>query len=164
YCVFDLVEAGGEDLTPRPLGERRAVLERTIRPMEALRISEVWRDDAERRYAEACRAGWEGLIAKRADAPYGHGTSRDWFERKCVRAQGLVSGGSTAPAGSRTAFGALLVGYYDGGLLRYAGKVGTGYSAARLTELGSRLRNLETREPPFADARSIPRGTHWTRP
>ena len=73
-------------------------------------------------------------------------------------------GGYTDPAGSRTDFGALLVGYYEGGRLRYAGKVGTGYSAERLTELGARLRKLETSESPFADARPIPRGTHWTRP
>ena len=73
-------------------------------------------------------------------------------------------GGYTDPAGSRTDFGALLVGYYEGGLLRYAGKVGTGYSAERLTELGARLRKLETSESPFVDARPIPRGTHWTRP
>ena len=73
-------------------------------------------------------------------------------------------GGYTDPAGSRTDFGALLVGYYEDGELRYAGKVGTGYSAATLRDLGARLRKLETPESPFVDARPIPRGTHWTRP
>jgi ATP dependent DNA ligase C terminal region len=73
-------------------------------------------------------------------------------------------GGYTDPAGSRTDFGALLVGYYEQGRLRYAGKVGTGYSVATLRELGARLRTLETPESPFVDARPIPRGTHWTRP
>ena len=73
-------------------------------------------------------------------------------------------GGYTDPAGKRTDFGALLVGYYDGDRLMYAGKVGTGYSAARLVELGARLRELETAESPFADVRPVPRGTHWTRP
>jgi bifunctional non-homologous end joining protein LigD len=164
YCVFDLLEAGGEDLTARPLVDRRALLERGIRPTEGLRISEAWRDESERRYAEACRSGWEGLIAKRADAPYACGRSRDWLKLKCVLEQEFVIGGYTDPAGSRTDFGALLVGYYDADVLRYAGKVGTGYSAAKLTELGSRLRKLETRESPFADARPIPRGIHWTRP
>ena len=73
-------------------------------------------------------------------------------------------GGYTDPAGSRTDFGALLVGYYEDGRLRYAGKVGTGYSAATLRGLGARLRELEVPEAPFVDARPIPRGTHWIRP
>jgi DNA ligase D-like protein (predicted ligase) len=164
YCVFDLLEAGGKDLTGRPLVERRARLEQAIRPTSALQISEAWHDESERRYAEACRGGWEGLIAKRADAPYAHGRSRDWLKLKCVLEQEFVIGGYTDPAGKRTDFGALLVGYYEGDRLRYAGRVGTGYSAERLTELGARLRKLETSESPFADARPIPRGTHWTRP
>jgi bifunctional non-homologous end joining protein LigD len=164
YCVFDLLEAGGKDLTGRPLVERRARLERAIRPTSGLQISEAWHDESERRYAEACRDGWEGLIAKRADAPYAHGRSRDWLKLKCVLEQEFVIGGYTDPGGRRTDFGAVLVGYYEGGLLRYAGKVGTGYSAERLTELGARLRKLETSESPFVDAKPIPRGTHWTRP
>lgn len=164
YCVFDLLEAGGEDLSARPLVERRARLERTIRPKKGLQISEAWRDDSQRRYAQACRSGWEGLIAKRADAPYARGRSRDWLKLKCVLEQEFVIGGYTDPAGSRTDFGALLVGYYEADRLRYAGKVGTGYSAETLMELGARLRKLARSESPFADARPIPRGTHWTRP
>jgi bifunctional non-homologous end joining protein LigD len=164
YCVFDLLEADGEDLTGRPLVERRARLERAIAPTPALLISEAWHDESERRFAEACRAGWEGLIAKRGDAPYAHGRSRDWLKLKCVLAQEFVVGGYTDPAGSRTDFGALLVGYYEGDRLRYAGKVGTGYTAETLTKLGARLRRLQTSESPFVDARPIPRGTHWTRP
>ena len=78
--------------------------------------------------------------------------------------QELVIGGYTEPAGARTDFGALLVGYYEDGRLRYAGKVGTGYSAETLAKLGARLRKLETRDSPFVDARPVPRGTHWTRP
>src|SRR2546428_13214998 len=78
--------------------------------------------------------------------------------------QDLAIAATTAPTSSSTYFGALLVGNYENGRLRYAGKVGTGYSAATLTALGSRLRALETPESPFVDARPIPRGTHWTRP
>ena len=164
YCVFDLLEADGKDFTGRPLVERRARLEEAIRPTPALRISEAWHNESERRYAEACRAGWEGLIAKRADAPYTHGRSRDWLKLKCVLEQEFVVGGYTEPAGGRTDFGALLVGYFEAERLRYAGKVGTGYRAATLAELGARLRKLETSRSPFVDARPIPRGTHWTRP
>ena len=164
YCVFDLLELDGEDLRSRPLLERRARLTSGIRPRAGLQLSEAWRGDSQRRFAQACRSGWEGLIAKQADAPYTEGRSRQWLKLKCSWEQELVIGGYTDPAGSRTDFGALLVGYYEEGTLRYAGKVGTGYKAETLRELGARLRALETRESPFADVRPIPRGTHWTRP
>jgi bifunctional non-homologous end joining protein LigD len=164
FCVFDLLDVGGEDLRDRPLLERRARLTRAIRPSAALQLSEAWRDDSQRRFAQACRAGWEGLIAKRAQAPYVPGHSRDWLKLKCVWEQEFVIGGYTDPAGSRTDFGALIVGYYEDGRLKYAGKVGTGYTAATLRDLGARLRELETPESPFVDARPVPRETHWTRP
>ena len=164
YCVFDLLEIDGEDLTQRPLLERRARLAEAVQPHPALQLTEAWQGDSERRFREACGLGWEGLIAKRADAPYARGRSKDWLKLKCVWEQELVVGGYTDPAGSRTDFGALLVGYYEDGALRYAGKVGTGYRAETLRDLGGRLRALETDESPFADARPIPRGTHWTRP
>jgi bifunctional non-homologous end joining protein LigD len=83
---------------------------------------------------------------------------------KCAWEQELVIGGFTDPGGSRTDFGALLVGYYEDARLRYAGKVGTGFTAKTLRELGTRLRNLQTPESPFVDARPIPRGAHWARP
>jgi DNA ligase D-like protein (predicted ligase) len=164
YCVFDLLELDGEDLRNRPLLERRARLTQTVRPRAGLQLSEAWRGDSQRRFAQACRSGWEGLIAKQADAPYSEGRSRQWLKLKCSAEQELVVGGYTDPAGSRTDFGALLVGYYEKGRLRYAGKVGTGYSAETLRALGARLRELETSESPFVDARPIPRGTHWTLP
>jgi DNA ligase D-like protein (predicted ligase) len=164
YCVFDILAIEGEDTTQWPLAERRAILTRAIRPGPALQVSEAWRDDSQRRFADACRSGWEGLIAKRVDAPYVPGRSKNWLKLKCVWVQEFVIGGYTDPTGSRTDFGALLVGYHEDGRLRYAGKVGTGYTAARLRDLGARLRALGTSEPPFTDARPVPRGTHWTRP
>ncbi|HEV3266539.1 MAG TPA: non-homologous end-joining DNA ligase [Acidimicrobiales bacterium] len=164
YCVFDLLEVDGDDLTGRPLVERRARLMSAIRPSPALQHTEAWHDDSERRFEAACRSGWEGLIAKRADAPYVAGRSKDWLKLKCVWEQEFVIGGYTDPGGSRTDFGALLVGYYEQGSLRYAGKVGTGYTQATLHDLGIRLRKLETTKPAFVDARPIPRGAHWTQP
>jgi bifunctional non-homologous end joining protein LigD len=164
YCVFDLLELDGEDLTSQPLLQRRARLTDAVRCSDALQVIDSARGDSERRFAQACTSGWEGLIAKRADAPYTRGRSKDWLKLKCAWEQEFVIGGFTDPAGSRTDFGALLVGYNEDGQLRYAGKVGTGYSAATLHDLGARLRALESPESPFLDARPIPRGTHWTRP
>ena len=164
FCVFDLLEIDGEDLTDRPLVERRARLTSSIVSASALQCSEAWSDESQRRFAEACRLGWEGLIAKRADSPYVSGRSRDWLKLKCVWEQEFVIGGYTDPTGSRSDFGALLVGYYEQGSLLYAGKVGTGFTKATLNDLGIRLRKLETSKSAFADARPIPRGTHWTRP
>jgi bifunctional non-homologous end joining protein LigD len=164
FCLFDLLELDGDDLRARPLLERRARLTQSIRPGAALRISEAWCDDSQRRFAQACRSGWEGLIAKLAQAPYSAGRSRNWLKLKCVWEQEFVIGGYTDPAGSRTDFGALLAGYYEDDRLRYAGKIGTGFSSVTLHELGARLRELETPNSPFLDARPVPRGTHWTRP
>ena len=164
YCVFDVLEIDGEVLTHLPLDERRDRLKRAIQTSAALQLSEAWRDDAQRRFIQACKSGWEGLIAKRAGAPYVPGRSKDWLKLKCVWEQEFVIGGYTDPTGSRTDFGALLVGYHEDGRLRYAGKVGTGYTAVRLRDLGEQLRSLEWLGPSFVDAKPIPRGTHWTRP
>ena len=164
YCVFDLLEVDGKDLTDQPLVGRRAELASKVRSSSALQHTEAWRDDSQRRFAEACRSGWEGLIAKRADAPYVAGRSKNWLKLKCVWEQEFVIGGYTEPNGSRTDFGALLVGYYEQGVLRYAGKVGTGYTKSTLNDLGLRLRTLEASGPPFVDARPVPRGAHWTKP
>jgi bifunctional non-homologous end joining protein LigD len=164
YCVFDLLDVDGEDLAGLPFVERRARLATTIQPSSSLELTEAWRGDSERRFAEACRSGWEGLIAKRADAPYAAGRSKDWLKLKCVWEQEFVVGGFTDPTGSRSDFGALLVGFYEHDGLRYAGKVGTGFTRKMLHDLGTQLRRLETAEDPFVDVRPIPRGTHWTRP
>jgi bifunctional non-homologous end joining protein LigD len=164
FCVFDLLELNREDVRHESLLERRARLVHAVQPGAALQISKAWRDDSQRRFAQACRSGWEGLIAKRAQGAYVTGRSRDWLKLKCVWEQELVIGGYTDPTGSRADFGALLVGYYEDGRLRYAGKVGTGFSAATLRDLGARLRELATPGSPFVDARPIPRGTHWVQP
>jgi bifunctional non-homologous end joining protein LigD len=164
YCVFDLLALDGEDLTGEPQLARRARLASVVEPSATLQLTEAWHGDSQRRFVDACRSGWEGLIAKRADAPYTAGRSRNWLKLKCAWEQELVIGGFTDPGGSRTDFGALLVGYYEDAQLRYAGKVGTGFNANTLRDLGAKLRRLEARESPFVDARPVPRGAHWTRP
>jgi bifunctional non-homologous end joining protein LigD len=116
-------------------------------------------------FTHACRQGWEGVIAKRADSPYRETRSRDWLKFKCEAGQELVVGGFTAPRGSRTELGALLLGYYDGDRLRYAGKVGTGFDRETLKDLGRRLRALRRETSPFVAAGSIREpGITWVTP
>src|SRR5919204_169760 len=102
-------------------------------------------------------ARWEGLIAKRLGTPYVSTRSRDWLKLKCTRAQELVIGGFTAPRGSRTDLGALLVGHFEGDRLRYAGKVGTGFTRATLGELSERLAPLVRETSPFEFEKGIPK-------
>jgi bifunctional non-homologous end joining protein LigD len=114
--------------------------------------------------AQACRDGWEGLIAKRLGTPYVSARSRDWLKLKCTRAQELVIGGFTAPRGSRTDLGALLVGHFEGDRLRYAGKVGTGFSHTTLRELSEQLAPLVRETSPFEPEKGIPRAATWVEP
>jgi bifunctional non-homologous end joining protein LigD len=160
--VFDLLRHEGRDVRDLPLRERKSLLRGALKFGGRMRYSAHRNEHGARLFREACRQGLEGLIAKRADSPYRSGArSRDWLKLKCHLEQELVIGGFTAPQGSRTDFGALLVGYHEDGRLRYAGKVGTGFDRATLETLGRRLRELERDDPPFVDVHPIPRGTHW---
>lgn len=164
--LFDLPCHAGEDLRPLPLRKRKARLRRALDFTDPVRFTPHRNGEhGEELYREACENGLEGVIAKRADSPYRSGRSRDWLKLKCNAEQELVIGGFSAPKGSRTQFGALLVGYYDEeGRLRYAGKVGTGFDQRTLQALGARLRELEQDESPFADVKPVPPGTRWVRP
>ena len=150
--AFDLLHLDADDLRDRPLHERRALLEATVKPGGALRLTEVLHGDSERRYREACAAGWEGLIAKVADSRYVSGRSRDWLKLKCLAEQELVVGGWTEPRGSRTGLGALLVGVYEGDRLLYAGRVGTGFDRRTLDDLVAQLQSARTRHEPLRRA------------
>jgi bifunctional non-homologous end joining protein LigD len=164
YYVFDLLRLGREDVRELPLRERKAMLRQALRFEGHVRFSPHRNEHGEQLFRDACRKGLEGLMAKRADSPYRATRSSDWRKLKCHAEQELVIGGYTAPQGSRTDFGALLVGYFEDGRLSYAGKVGTGFDRATLRELGARLRKLERDDPPFVDVHPIPRGTHWVEP
>jgi bifunctional non-homologous end joining protein LigD len=151
FYVFDILRDAGEDVTKAPLRERKARLGKALAFEDPIRFTTHRNGDGEAFYREACRKGWEGLIAKRADAPYTHGRSRDWLKFKCSAEQELVIGGYTAPRGSRTDLGALLLGYYEDGELRYAGKVGTGFTRDTLHDLAAKLAPLKRDGSPFAD-------------
>jgi bifunctional non-homologous end joining protein LigD len=162
--VFDALRLDGRDIRDLPLRERKAALRRTLRFNGPIRYTPHRNERGEQLFREACRKGLEGVIAKRADSPYRATRSSDWRKLKCHAEQELVIGGYTAPQGSRTDFGALLVGYFEDGALRYAGKVGTGFDQETLRDLGRRLRDLERDDPAFVDVHPIPRGTHWVQP
>jgi DNA ligase D-like protein (predicted ligase) len=164
YYVFDILWLDGQDTTRLELLDRKRLLEAAITFEAPLRYTAHRVGDGERFYRQACRSGWEGLIAKRGASPYVHRRSPDWLKFKCVAEQELVIGGWTDPEGGRTDFGALLVGYYDGAALVYAGKVGTGYDAATLRALGARLRLLVRPTSPFARGDPPAAGAHWAKP
>jgi DNA ligase D-like protein (predicted ligase) len=162
--VFDLLWLNGVDVRALPLRARKSLLREAIRFDDPIRLTTHRNGNGKELFAEACRRGWEGLIAKRAASPYSERRSRDWLKFKCARGQELVVGGYTDPQGSRSGFGALLLGYFEDGELRYAGKVGTGFDEATLSDLAARLEQLETTSSPFADPTAAERGAHWVDP
>ncbi len=163
FYLFDLLYFDGHDLRDLPLRKRKSLLRRALAFADPVRYTSHRNERGEEFFSEACAKGWEGLIAKRADSPYTSRRSGDWLKLKCSREQELVIGGFTSPQGSRKRFGALLVGYYEEGELRYAGKVGTGFSERVLDDLGARLERLRTDRSPFTGD-DLPREAHWVRP
>jgi len=166
YYAFDLLWLDGLDVRALPLRTRKRLLRDAIAAGGPIRLSTHRNGEGEAMFEHACAHGWEGVIAKRADSPYRATRSRDWLKFKCEAGQELVIGGFTAPRGSRTEFGALLLGYHDGDReLRYAGKVGTGFDRETLRELGDRLRALRRERSPFSDADVIRERTiTWVEP
>ena len=164
--TFDLLWLDGHDVRALPLRTRKRLLRDALSWRDPLRLTPHRNRDGQAMFADACRRGWEGVVAKRADSAYRDVRSRDWLKFKCEAGQELVIGGFTAPRGSRVEFGALLVGYFDGrGDLIYAGKVGTGFDTDTLHSLGAALRERVVATSPFADPASIKeRGVTWVRP
>jgi bifunctional non-homologous end joining protein LigD len=169
YFVFDLPHCAGFDLTRAPLLARKQLLARVLGAPRGgvVRVSEHVTGHGAAFFRQACALGLEGVVSKLGDSHYQTKRSRSWVKVKCLQRQELVVGGFTRPEGSRTHFGALLVGVYDdAGALRFAGKVGTGFTAASLAELARRLRPRIVEAPPFVDP---PRGAEakratWVRP
>jgi bifunctional non-homologous end joining protein LigD len=162
YHVFDVLWIDGRDVTSLSLDARREILEAL--PLQAP-LSLVDRLDDRQPWERACKEGWEGVIAKRRDAPYEHRRSPHWLKMKCEASQELVVGGFTDPQGGRVGLGALLVGYFEGDDFVFAGKVGTGFDTKRLLDLRRQLDALEIPQAPFTRAVGLPRlRVHWVRP
>lgn len=164
YCAFDLLHLLGRDTTGLELSERKALLAKVLEGApEAVEMVTGSRGEPSLLLRRACAEGWEGLVAKRSDAPYRAGRSGDWQKLKCAASQELVIGGWTDPSGTRPGLGALLVGYYDAERLCYAGKVGTGFDHQQLRELHRELSQRELAESPFTSPPRV-KGAHWARP
>ena len=161
YHVFDILWMNGRAVTALPIEERRALLkslpfEAPMQRVELIEDPEPW--------DRARREGWEGVIAKRRGSPYEHRRSKHWLKMKVEASQEFVVGGFTDPQGTRVGFGALLIGYYDGDDLAFAGKIGTGFDTRRLLDLRQRLDALAVETAPFTKGTGLPRHGHWVRP
>ena len=164
YFVFDVLYMNGHDLRKEPLLKRKELLKRAFKFDRRIRYVPHRLKDGEAYYEQACREQWEGVIAKRAASLYVCGRSRDWLKFKCSLQQEFVIVGYTDPEGQRTGFGALLIGYYSGKDLLYAGKVGTGYTISTLRDLTKRMSAIE-RKLPLVKGIGLPRkNVHWVEP
>ncbi len=171
YAIFDLLYLDGRDWSQNPLVERKDRLRELLQGKGRVPLvfySEHQEAGGKDAWAHACEHQLEGIIGKRSDAPYVQQRSRSWIKLKCRRGQELVIGGYTEPGGSRSGFGALLMGVRDENGLRYAGKVGTGFDERTLASLRKRLARLEQKKSPFAGGAGAPnfsfKGAHWVKP
>ncbi len=168
YQAFDLLHLDGFDLTATPQAARKRALAEVLESAglvgsARIRYTDHLDGQGDVFFDNVCRLGLEGIVSKRANAPYREGRNRHWLKLKCTRHEELVIGGYTDPSGGRTGFGALLLGAYHEGRLVYTGKVGTGFSDRQLEDMHRRLAALEVKDSPF---RPPPRerGVHWVRP
>jgi bifunctional non-homologous end joining protein LigD len=167
YYAFDLLNVDGRDTRQLPLRERKALLQTLVQPVgDPIRFSASLEGDPRRLLAQVKRHGLEGIIAKDPESTYeaGHRSSR-WLKIKTGQRQEFVIGGYTPPEGARKYFGAIAVGYFQRGQLRYASKVGTGFDSTNLEELYRQFRSLESSRYPFVDLPASARGQfHWLKP
>ena len=168
--AFDILRDGLKDLRRLPLVERRLKLQERIQPRGKetawIRLSEITLDDGRDMLRRARDEGWEGLIVKEAHSPYHSGKrSPVWRKMKLLKQQEFVVGGWTTPRQTRSYFGSLLLGYYDdGGELRWAGSVGTGFDQKELERVWRLLEERKTDRSPFADAFKTAEKAGWVKP
>lgn len=162
YHVFDLLWIDGRDLRALPIEQRQAILSGLPLGPPLSRVTPI---DHPRPWELAREQGWEGVVAKRRGSPYESRRSPHWLKMKVETSQELVVGGFTEPQGKRVGLGALLVGYFEGDDLVFAGKIGTGFDTRLLLDLRARLDAIEIPASPFTRAVGLPRlRAHWVRP
>ena len=164
YYVFDVIYLNGADIRKLPLLERKRLLRKALTFDSRIRYVPHRLGEGLAYFEKACKENWEGVIAKRIQSPYVSGRSRDWLKFKCSRQQEFVIVGFTDPEGQRSGFGALLVGYYAGEGLMYAGKVGTGFTTQTLSSLAKALTALERKKPAVTGIGLPRKNVHWVQP
>lgn len=170
YFAFDILAVDGEDLTRLALEERKKRLKKLLgRGAGLIRYTRHVDAEGAEVFAKACALGAEGIISKLRDGPYRLGArSSDWQKIKCIKRQEFVVGGFTDPSGSRVGVGSILVGYYERGALKFAGKVGTGkgWSNSFSLQLRQKLERIETDKSPFDPTPPgwLGRNAHWVKP
>jgi bifunctional non-homologous end joining protein LigD len=164
FAAFDLLYADGKDLRKTPLGDRKALLERTIANDDLVLYSKHVVGNGCALFAQAEKQQLEGIVGKRRDSLYVERRTREWVKIKAQLMQECVIGGFTEPRGSRTGFGALLLGLYDGEKLYYVGHVGTGFNTKLLASLTKDLKAIERKTSPFANRVDSNTKPHWVDP
>ncbi|RNJ44393.1 DNA ligase D [Mesorhizobium erdmanii] len=167
YYVFDLMRLDGKDLRAEPLVERKQALQELLGKQAenpAVRFSDHFFEPGKIMLEHACRMGLEGVVSKRADAPYRSGRGPTWVKSKCTARQEFVIGGYLPSDKTGRGLRSLLVGYYEGGKLQYAGRVGTGFSVKGATELKTKLDALQAKASPFDKAVPKGKGLVWVKP
>ncbi len=165
YYVFDIIHLDGHDLSKLPLEHRKSLLKKGLSFSGTnLRFTEHRDENGKEYLKEACKKGWEGLIAKDYSSAYKHDRSRYWLKFKCENSQELVICGYTAPEGERDYFGALIVGFYQDDKLKHAGKVGTGYDDETLKMLYNKMQKLQRKNPPFDEDEPSYKDVTWLKP
>ena len=170
FYVFDLMHFDGDDLKPRPLRERKAALARLLAKAPKrgpLRLSESLTEAGPALLKHACKMGLEGIVSKRADAAYHSGRGHDWIKTKCSDRQELVVVGFAPSSVDAHAVGALVLGYFERGKLRYAGRTGTGFTRETARALYRKLKPLTLAKSPLEPVPKEERGVRapvWVEP
>ena len=168
YFAFDLLHLDGEDLRSEPLLARKERLEHLLQhgaPAESLvRYSEHFVEPGQTMLNHACRMGLEGVISKRADAPYRSGRGRDWIKSKCTQRQEFVIAGYVPSQASPRKLGSIVTGYHEDGELKPAGRVGTGFTVKSAAALKAKLDAIASDASPFSGAAARERGVVWVKP
>ncbi|PBC05545.1 DNA ligase D [Mesorhizobium sp. WSM3860] len=167
YYVFDLMRLNGEDLRREPLVERKQALAELLgerSEQSAVRFSDHFAEPGSVMLQHVCRMGLEGVVSKRADAPYRSGRGLAWIKSKCTLRQEFVIGGYLPSDKTGRGLRSLLVGYHEGGKLNYAGRVGTGFSGKVAADLKKKLDSLKATKSPFSAAVPKGKGLVWVKP
>ncbi len=162
--VFDLLAFQGFDLRPLPLVERKRLLREILPPAGALRYADHVEKEGEVFYEQLMRMQLEGMVGKRAESPYRGGRSSNWIKVRAARTGDFVVVGFTSPRGSRSGFGALHLAHFSNEELRYAGRVGTGFTPGDLEAIRQRLEACRRRDPPCSGEVPRGKGHTWVEP